>query len=272
MPVIPVASTADPLLADYALLREPARLRARGAFVAEGRFVVRRLVEGERFAVRSLLVTETAHAALADLAPRLVAVPVLVGSKALAREVTGFSFHQGCLAIGERGAEERDVARWLEALGPGARTIVALENVSHADNVGAVFRNAAAFGADGVLLDGGTADPLYREAVRVSMAATLRVPFARPSRLAEAIGTLAEAGFRVAALTPRPSAIELGELGARVARDHRLAFLVGSEGEGLSDAALALADLELRIPMAEGVDSLNLAAATAIALYERSRR
>lgn len=272
MPVIPVASAADPLLADYARLKEPARLRAAGAFVAEGRFVVRRLVEGGRFVVRSLLVTETAQAALADLAPRLEGVPVLVGTKALLREVTGFTFHQGCLALGERGAEERDVERWLAALGGGPRTVVALESVSHADNVGAVFRNAAALGADGVLLDGGSADPLYREAVRVSMAATLRLPFARAERLADAIVTLRDAGFKVAALTPRAPAIEVGELGARVPRHERLAVLVGSEGEGLSESVLGLADLRVRIPIAADVDSLNLAAATAIALYERARR
>ena len=115
MPVIPVASAADPRLADYALLGDPARLRAAGAFVAEGRFVVRRLVEGARFAVRSLLVTETALAALADLGSRLAAVPVLVASKPLLREVTGFAFHQGCLAIGERPGAEADLERWYVA-------------------------------------------------------------------------------------------------------------------------------------------------------------
>ncbi len=273
MPVIPVASAADPRLADYALLGEPTRLRQRGLFVAEGRFVARRLVEGGRFAVRSLFVSETALAALADLEERLAGVPVLVGSKALLREVTGFAFHQGCLALGERPAVEDELgARWLGGSGAGPRTLVMLENVSHADNVGAVFRNAAAFGAAGVVLDGGCADPLYREAIRVSMAATLRVPYARAERLTEAIGAVREAGFRVAALTPRVSAVALGELSRHVASTERLALLVGSEGEGLSESALALADLWLRIPIAEGVDSLNLASATAIALYERARR
>lgn len=271
MPVIAVASAADPRLADYALLGEPTRLRQRGLFVAEGRFVARRLVEGGRFAVRSLLVTETALASLADLERRLADVPVLVGSKALLREVTGFAFHQGCLALGERPAEEEALgARWLSGAGP--RTLVMLENVSHADNVGAVFRNAAAFGASGVVLDGGCADPLYRESIRVSMASTLRVPYARAERLIEAIGAVREAGFRVAALTPRASAVTLGELARHVASSERLALLVGSEGDGLSEGALALADLSLRIPIADGVDSLNLASATAVALYERTRR
>lgn len=272
MPVIPVASAADPRLADYALLGDPARLRAAGAFVAEGRFVVRRLVEGARFAVRSLLVTETVLAALADLGSRLAAVPVLVASKPLLREVTGFAFHQGCLAIGERPGAEADLERWLAALGEGSRTVVVLENVSHADNVGAVFRNVAALGGAGVLLDAGCADPLYREAIRVSMAATLRVPFARADALPHALTRLRAGRFHIVALTPRASAPAITTLAERLGAEDRVALLVGSEGQGLGDAALARADVALRIPMAEGVDSLNLAAATAIALYERARR
>jgi tRNA G18 (ribose-2'-O)-methylase SpoU len=272
MPVVPVASADDPRIADYRGLADGELMRARGAFVAEGRFVVRRLAEGGRFAVRSLLVTDAALEALEDVvSARLSGVPVFLASKPVMREVTGFKFHQGCLALGERPLAAATVDEWLAELGRGPRTAVVLEAVSHADNVGAVFRNSAAFAADGVVLDPASADPLYRESIRVSMAATLQVPFARAERWPVELERLKAAGFQVVALTPRPSAPPISELATLTNMAERVAFLVGSEGPGLSAAALAHADVALRIPMAPGVDSLNLAAATAIALHERFR-
>ncbi len=258
MPVVRIETAADPRLADYAVISDGDRKRRQGLFVAEGRFVVRRLLEG-RFAVRSALLTE---AALADLervlTPFLPSLPVFLVSKEEMHQITGFEFHQGCLALGERPTHPTDLG---ELLG-GSRRLVVLEGVTHADNVGAVFRNAAAFACDAVVLDRACADPLYREAIRVSMAATLQTPFARAESWPADLDRIRAAGFTIAALTPRRDAIRLRE----TPRIPRLALLAGNEGSGLSETALARADLAIRIPIAPTIDSLNVAAATAIAL------
>lgn len=265
MPLVPIERGDDPRIADYRDLGNGEGMRARGVFVAEGRFVVRRLITGGRFPVRSLLVTDAALASLADVLPRVRgAVPVYVASKAILREATGFQFHQGCLALGERPPTPTDA----DTLLGGASPLVVLESITHADNVGAIFRNAAAFGAGAVLLDPATVDPLYREAIRVSMAATLQVPFARLADWPADLARLRVAGFVVIALTPRADATPLHALPAC----ERAAWLVGSEGDGLSEAALGCADLRARIPIVPAVDSLNVAAATAIALYAATPR
>lgn len=265
MQLVPIERDDDPRVADYRDLGDGARMRARGVFVAEGRFVVERLLASRRFAVRSLFVTESAARALGDaIAAGASDAPVYVATKSLLREVTGFRFHQGCLALGERPSEPTGLDSILSSASPW----VVLEGVTHADNVGAIFRNAAAFGAGAVLLDPATVDPLYREAIRVSMAATLRVPFARATDWPADLARVRAAGFTLAALTPRTDATPLDALPALA----RVAWLVGAEGEGLSEAALAAADLRVRIPIAAGVDSLNVAAATAIALFATARR
>jgi tRNA G18 (ribose-2'-O)-methylase SpoU len=262
---LPVVSAADPRVADYADIPDPASLAARGLFVAEGRLVVRRLLASRRFRARSLLVNQAALASLRDV---LDAAPgeidVLLAPTDLLAAIAGFNFHRGCLAIGERPrvAPEEVVAA------PGASSmVVALEGLSQADNVGSVFRNAAAFGVDGVLLDEACCDPLYRKALRTSMGAVLDLPW---SRLAESgLTRLRGAGYRLVALTPAAEATDVGHY-ARVARHARTALLVGTEGAGLSPAWLAAADDRVRIPMAPGVDSLNVATATGIALYALS--
>ena len=263
VPVIEVSGTGDPRLSDYRNIPDPDLLRSRGLFIAEGRQVVRRLLASPRFRVRSLLLTPAAHAGLADVLPCEPAVPVFIASQESMNAIAGFDIHRGCLAAGERPAP----ARWQD-VAAGATRLVVLEGVGNADNVGAIFRNAAAFGMDAVLLGPSCADPLYRKAIRTSMGAALRIPFAPMEDWPADLARLKALGVGLWALTPSPDAQLLPHAG----QPARLALLVGHEGEGLSDAALGQADLRVRIPMAEGVDSLNVATAAAIALYDLMRR
>jgi tRNA G18 (ribose-2'-O)-methylase SpoU len=177
-------------------------------------------------------------------------------------EVVGFHLNRGVLAVADR-APSMDPAR----LAAGARVLAVLEGVNDHENLGALFRNAAAFGVGGVLLGPRCADPLYRRSVRVSMGHVLRVPFAdlpADPPWPASLEPLRAGGRRVIALSPRPSAIPLASAGLAGAR---VALLLGAEGPGLSDAALAAADDLVRIPMADGVDSLNVAAAAAVAFH-----
>ena len=175
----------------------------------------------------------------------------------------GFDFHRGCVALGEREVEPA-----LEALmdRPGPRLILALEDVSNPDNVGGVFRNARAFGADAILLSAGCADPLYRKAIRTSMGASLVTPFAHVPDWAGALAQLRKAGYTLVALTPDPSR-STSPASARRPLSSRVALLLGAEGPGLRPETRAAADLEMQIAMAPGVDSLNVATAAAIALH-----
>jgi tRNA G18 (ribose-2'-O)-methylase SpoU len=222
---------------------------------------VRDLVAGRRFPVRSVLCTEAARAGLGDV---LAGVPcVLVAPDALIRRVVGFQFHGGCLAVAERGALPS-----LEALLADApRRLVVLEQVSNPDNVGGVFRNARAFGADAVVLGPGCTDPLSRKAIRAAMGASLVLPFAPAGDWPAALDRLRAAGLTCVALTPRPEAVDVTALGAAQPIPPRFALLVGAEGPGLGPDALAAADLRVRIAMAPGVDSLNVATASGIALH-----
>jgi tRNA G18 (ribose-2'-O)-methylase SpoU len=261
-----VTDPDDPRLADYGDLRDGERRRRRGLVVAESRLVVRRLLAAGRFRVRSLLLTEPALAELGDVLARLDgATPVLVAGHAVIKGVVGFDFHRGCLALAERGVGPPPEA--LLAAGPGPRLVVVCERLAQPDNVGALFRNALAFGAGGVLLSPGSADPLFRKAIRVSLGASLEMPFAHLPDWPAGLARLRAAGFTLLALTPRPDAVDVEELGTRRPVPERVALLVGNEGDGLSSAAVAAADLTLAIPMAAGVDSLNVATAAAIALH-----
>ena len=254
----------DPLdvrLDDYRDLQDAARLERRGLFVAEGRFVVRRLLAGGRFRLRSILVTAPARAALEAEGP----VPdeaLLVVQQAVMDGVAGYNVHRGCLAIAERGTPmgARELVR-------GARLVVVLERVANPDNVGGIFRNAAAFGVDAVLLDEASGDPFYRKAIRTSMAATLQVPFSRCDPLPDGLAILRQEGLTLVALTPAPEAPAIGTV-AQALRDRRVALVAGHEGEGLTPGIRAACDLTARIPMCPGVDSLNVATAVAVALHQ----
>jgi tRNA G18 (ribose-2'-O)-methylase SpoU len=264
-----VHERGDPRIADYLAVREAELLAARGLFVAESRIVVERLLASRRFAVRSLLVNESA---LAALAPALAAAPrapeIFVAARELISSLAGYRVHQGCLALAERGAEIAP-----DALVAGARggLLLALEQLGDPDNVGGVFRGARAFGVDGVLLSPGGADPLYRKAVRVSMGATLQLPFAHCPSWPGELEKLRGAGWSVLAAVAQRDAVDVREFGAARALPERTCLVLGSEGYGLSEAARAVADACVTIRMRAGFDSLNVAAASAILLHHFSR-
>ena len=261
---------ADPRVADYVLLTDPElrRLRERGDgrggfFMAEGALVIRTLLTSSPFvgSVRSVLVTPVRHEALADtLAVLPDEVPVYVADQAVVNEVSGFALHRGALA-----SVARPRLPSLASLCATASLVVMTEGVNDHENLGALFRNCAAFGVDGVVLDRTSCDPLYRRCVRVSMGHVLRVPFTvLDDSAVEGVGALRSMGFEVVGLTPRVDADDVRSVGP----GGRRAVVIGAEGPGLSDEALAACDRLVRIPMASGVDSLNVATAAAIALHE----
>ena len=253
-----IESPDDARLEVYRHVGDPGWLRDRGLFVAEGRLVVERLLEGSRFPVQSIAVTPAARAALTQALDR-VQSDVLVVSQATLNGITGFDFHRGCLAIAHRA----DAVAAESLL--GARLLLGLEGVSNPDNVGGLFRSAAAFGVGGVLLDHTSGDPLYRKAIRTSMAATLSVPFATIADWPAVMPQVRQRGYSVVGLTPRHDALSLYDAAESLAGTPVL-LLAGAEGAGLSHATLAIADMRARIPMAPGVDSLNVTVAAGIAL------
>ena len=263
--VEPIEDPEDPRLADYRDIRDAQRRLRTGTFIAEGRQVVRRLLDAGRYRARSALVTPPA---LAALGPALDAAGVrtFLVRLEIVQAIVGLEFHHGCLAVGERGLEPSADGVFAEA-----RTdrVVVLEDLGDASNVGAIFRNALALGAGAILLSPGTADPLYRKAVRVSAGATVALPFARLLDWPRDLKRVRDAGYTLVALTPREDAVAIDALGRdrpRPARLARLALLLGTEGRGLSPEALAAADLHVRIPMTPAMDSLNVATAGAVAL------
>ncbi|MQA07309.1 MAG: RNA methyltransferase [Pseudonocardiaceae bacterium] len=256
----------DPRLDDFRDLssadRRPDRPGGKGLVIAEGTVVVRRLLDSA-YPVRALL---GVRRRIDELAPELdgVPVPAYVTSAQLMAEVVGFHLNRGVLAVADR-APERSAAE----LAADARLLAVTEGVGDHENLGSLFRNAAALGVDGVLLGGGCADPLYRRSVRVSMGHVLLVPHAPVAPWPDGLRTLREHGFRVVAMTPRSSAVPLPDAGLA---GRKVALLFGSEGQGLSDAARAAADMEVRIPMVHGVDSLNVATSAAVAFYALGAR
>ncbi len=260
MAVERVTDGDDPRLIPYRDLRrhdDPAR---HGLFVAEARAVVRQLLLCGRFRTHSVLLTDAALPALTDVLPP--ELPVYLAPPPVLKTVVGFDFHRGCVALAERPA----ATAIDDVLGAQPRRLVLLDEVRDPDNVGAIFRNALAFGVDAVILSAGSADPLYRKAVRVSSAATLRVPFARAADWPDALARVRAAGLTLIAL-----AASTGVDVASLAVPARSALVVGSEGDGLGGASRAAADVAATIPMAPGVDSLNVATACGIALHRLAR-
>ncbi len=258
-----VSDPADPRLRDYLALRD-VQLRTRtepeeGLFIAEGEKTIRRAIAAG-YEVRSVLVAEHRVETLADLS---TAGPILVVSDELLEATTGFAVHRGALASMAR----RPLPSLADVLA-GASRVAVCEDISDHTNLGALFRSAAAFGVDAVLLTPRCADPLYRRAIRTSMGAVFSIPWTRIDWY-HGPELLREEGLTLAALTPAPDAVALSDLDP--AAHPRLALVVGSEGDGLSERWLAAADLRVRIPMREGIDSLNLAAAAAVAFYALSR-
>ncbi len=262
--LITIGDSGDSRLDDFRDLstadRRPDRPGGRGLVIAEGTVVVERLLKS-RYPVRALLGVERRFR---ELSAELdgVDVPGYVTSAETMADVVGFHLNRGVLAVADRPVPPPAVEEIVE----GARVLAILEGVGDHENLGSLFRNAAALGVEGILLGAGCADPLYRRSVRVSMGHVLRVPFATFDSWPGDLELLRENGFRVAALTPRADSVSLRQL--RDQAPEKVALMLGAEGPGLSEAAIDAADLAVRIPMPDGVDSLNVATAGAIAFYE----
>jgi tRNA G18 (ribose-2'-O)-methylase SpoU len=265
--IVEVTDPRDPLLADFVALTDVA-LRRRfepehGLFIAESSKVIRRAVAAG-YRLRSLLVERRW---LDDLATEIEtaerdAAPVLVASSEVIETVTGYPVHRGALASVHR----RPLPPLADVLAGAARVVVCEDIVDHT-NVGAVFRSAAALGIDAVLVTPRCADPLYRRSVRVSMGTVFAVPWTRIDPWPAGVDRLREAGFVVAALALDTAAVDLDRFAADH-RDDRVAMLLGAEGDGLRRRTVDRADVTVRIPMRAGVDSLNVAAASAVAFWE----
>jgi tRNA G18 (ribose-2'-O)-methylase SpoU len=255
-------------LDDYRALNDPARRRQverrGGYFVVEGLLALEALLASP-YPVRSVLADERRAGRVAALVGGLA--PVIVRPRDEVAAVAGFDFHRGVLA-----AADRLPLRAAADLAAGARLVVVAEGLSDHENLGALFRNAAAFGADAVLLDPTTADPLYRRSVRVSLGHVLRVPWTRLTPWPAGLRGLRDDGLAVLALTPDPGADPIDDVATQAVPLGPVALMVGAEGPGLTGAALAAADRRVRIPIAAGVDSLNVATAAAIALHRLAPR
>jgi tRNA G18 (ribose-2'-O)-methylase SpoU len=260
--IIHITDPEDPRIGAYVRVRERDLVGRRGGFIAEGEVVLNVLLGPEsRCKAASLLVAEKRLERLGPLIERLPSeVPIYAAGQAVMDAIVGFHIHRGIMAHGVRptdpGAEPL-----LAGLGPRALVLV-LFGISNHDNMGGLFRNAAAFGADSVLLDAACCDPLYRKAIRVSVGAALKVPFARLPAGEDPLTMLERTGFTALALSPGGA-----EPLAGLARPERAAVLLGTEGAGL-DEALLLRARTVAIPMAAGWDSLNVAAASAVMLHE----
>lgn len=260
--VIRVTDPDDPVVVPYRDVRERDLTGRDGLFIAEGEVVLRQLVSAaSRCRARSMLLAEHRLEAMAEIiAAAPEDMPVYTASQAVLDRIAGFPLHRGLLGLGEKPAP-LSAADLLAGLGEEAVVVVAAGIGNH-DNIGGLFRNAAAFGAAGVLLDDRCADPFYRKAIRVSVGAVLRTPFAAPAPLEDMVQTLESAGFEVIALTPSAT-----ESLSRLRPGGRRALLLGSEGPGLPPAVIARCRA-VGIPMSGGFDSLNVAATSAIALHQ----
>jgi len=262
-----VTDPADPRLAEYIGLTDVVRRTKHepenGFFLAEGELVMSRALRAG-YAPRSLLV---AHNRVGALPPELreVGCPTYVASYDVLEAVTGFHVHRGALASFSR----QPLPSAGDLLAAGTRVVV-LEDVNNHTNLGAVFRSAAGLGIDAVLLSPTCCDPLYRRAVRVSMGEVFALPYAYLEGWPSGIEQIRAAGFRVLALTPAVDSVRLEQV--RLGPDERAALLLGAEGPGLSVEAMAASDLRVRITMLRGVDSLNVAAAAAVACWVLGRR
>jgi tRNA G18 (ribose-2'-O)-methylase SpoU len=257
--VFTLEDPADPRLEAYRAVRERDLVGRQGLFVAEGRVVLEKLVTADPGALASVLVAAHRLESLAGVLAGLPdETPVYAAGQAVMDAVVGFPIHRGVLAIGRR--RTRDPGALLAAL-PERALVVGLVGLANHDNMGGVFRNAAAFGADAVLLDETCCDPLYRKAIRVSVGAAATVPFARAGAAEDLLRLLGDAGFSTVALSPRGE-VELSDL----VTGPRRAVLFGAEGPGLPEAVLRRTT-RVRISMAGGFDSLNVATTSGIVLH-----
>jgi tRNA G18 (ribose-2'-O)-methylase SpoU len=267
--LIAITAPDDPRLADYVQLRDASLRRhleaAGGLFIAEGDKVIRRAVEAG-YRPRSFLLAERWLPGLRDVIERWPEVPVYLVTESLAEQVTGFHVHRGALASLHR-VERHTVAEILHR-----QRLVILEDIVDHTNVGAILRNAAGLGWQGALLSPRTADPLYRRSIKVSMGAVFSLPWARLADWSTAPELLTAAGFTTVALTLAKPAKDLDDVAATLPPDQPVAIMLGTEGAGLSPRWSDSATVRATIPMAAGIDSLNVAAASAIACYVLSTR
>ncbi len=265
--IIELTSAADPRVSDYVSLTD-VQLRktkepAEGLYIAESPKVLRRaLAAGHR--PRSFFLAGKRMPEILDVLEAHPDIPAYVGTGAMLEEITGINLHRGAMAAMHRPAPA-DIATLLA----GARRVAVLEDISDHTNIGAIFRSAAALGMDAVLVSPRCGDPLYRRSIRVSMGTVFQVPWARLPAWPEGMDTLHAAGFTTAALALVPNSLSIRELAAR--NDEKLALILGSEGDGLSGTTLAQAQHAVMIPMQAGVDSLNVAAASAVAFFATQR-
>ena len=258
--VIRIETPDDPRIAAFRNIRERDLVGRAGQFVAEGEVVLRVLARAPRHRALALLIVEHRVAALGALIARFPPeVPLYTLSQEVADAIAGFPLHRGLLALGER-APDPDVAALVDSLPARSVVILACAIANH-DNIGGIYRNAAAFGVGGVILDGACCDPLYRKAIRVSVGATLLVPTARATSAGAALAVLRAHGFTPYALSPQGA----HTLKALVPAP-RSALVLGTEGPGLPAAILDQCET-VAIPMANGFDSLNVATTSGIALH-----
>lgn len=260
-----LAGPADPRLADYVGLTDVALRRKAepelGVYIAESEKVIRRALTADH-QMRSLLMAPRWLTDLGDVVAQAVAdgIPVFVGEAPVLETITGFHVHRGALA-----AMSRPTLPEVATVLADARRVVILEDIVDHTNVGAIFRSAAALGVDAVLVTPRCADPFYRRAIRVSMGTVFQVPWTRIAPWPRALDELRAAGFTIAAFGLGDRARDLDAVAAHP--PERLAVVLGTEGDGLSRHTVAACDFEVRIPMAGGVDSLNVAAASAVAMW-----
>lgn len=261
--VVQIRDLKDPRLVDYARRTDVALRKARGSehglYIAESVLVLRRALAAGHVP-RSVLALGGTVAEAEEVLREHPQVPIFVGPGELLAELTGYLLHRGLIAAMERPALP-DPARLLE----DARRVVVLENVADPTNVGAIFRSVGAIGADAVLVTPQCSDPYYRRAIRVSMGTVLQVPWSRVGDWTSTEELLTSAGFSIAALALAPDAVDVREFA--VTAPVRVAIVVGAEGDGLTPEALRAAHSVVRIPMRHGIDSLNVAAASAVALW-----
>ncbi len=268
MRIVAIDDFDDPRVAGYRNIKDRDLHLERDSFLVEGAGAIRELLCGGRFAPESLLLSPRALNALEpDLEPLDDDTPVYIAERADYHDIVGFDLHRGCLALCRRRREPGFADAIDEAAGPPDAPLVALEGITNHDNVGGLFRNARAFGAGAMLLCPRSCDPLYRKAIRTSIGASLVLPFARASRWPEDLVSL---GVPIVALHPDAAATPVH---AWAPPPGRFVLVAGSEGPGLSDALLDVAQTKLAIEMEPGIDSINVALATGIALHHvRSQR
>ena len=256
----PIDSLDDPRIEPYREIRERDLVGRQGLFIAEGEVVLRHLVAGSRFQMMSALIDSRRLEKLGPMFAGLADdVPIFHAGQEVLSAIAGFPLHRGILGLGRRG-DPPQVQQLLASQRPRALLLV-LYGIANHDNLGGIFRNAAAFGVGGLILDSHCCDPLYRKALRVSVGAGLIVPFAGLAPGENALALLAAHGFETIALSPT-GALRLSELRP----SERMAVLLGAEGPGLPDEVIA-GTRSVRIPMAGGFDSLNVATTSGIVLH-----